>query len=77
MKCHSDYRIAIAYETADCKLFSNMAFFLSSFGNLHISSVSNTSNGNNIAVDVEQCSCGEAYQGPSCEVCLLSGSLYI
>ncbi|CAB4009570.1 Hypothetical predicted protein, partial [Paramuricea clavata] len=43
--------------------------YQTSFGNLHVSSVSNISSSNNIAIDVEQCSCGEAYQGSSCERC--------
>ncbi|XP_028399262.1 laminin subunit gamma-1-like [Dendronephthya gigantea] len=59
------------------KMWISASFFTSgnesyqtSFGNLHISSVSNASTAaNTMAVDVEQCSCGEAYQGTSCERC--------
>lgn len=44
--------------------------YQTSFGNVQIGSVSNHSNGNGLAVDVEQCSsCGEAYAGSSCERC--------
>ena len=50
--------------------------FFRSFGNVQIGSVSNNSNGNGLALDVEQCSCGEAYEGSSCEVCRQCVVLY-
>jgi hypothetical protein len=62
-KCSKQTHVAVY-------ILTTFKFVLSSysFGNLHVSSVSNISSSNNIAIDVEQCSCGEAYQGSSCEV---------